>query len=96
MEGLFKSIKAIASLNSTVLITGESGTGKELIARAIHELSQRKSGPFVPVNCAGLDDELSYSLLFGHLKGAFTGAEQAKDGFIMGLLTIPAGAVFTL
>jgi len=72
-------VKRIAPMPSTVLIEGESGTGKELVARAIHKLSNR-SGTFVPINCGGMSAELLESELFGHTKGAFTGANQAREG----------------
>jgi DNA-binding NtrC family response regulator len=74
------SLTRIAAVNSTVLLQGESGTGKELVARALHTLSHRASGPFVPVNCASMSPELIESELFGHAKGAFTGAVKARDG----------------
>src|SRR5215467_7582805 len=74
------SAKMAATARSTVLLLGESGTGKELFARAIHNWSERKSGPFVAVNCVGLSKELFESELFGHEKGAFTGAHQLKKG----------------
>jgi two-component system, NtrC family, response regulator PilR len=80
MASLFEVVRAIAPATSTVLITGESGTGKELVARAIHALSSRAGGPFVSVNCGALPDTLLESELFGHMKGAFTDAHQAKKG----------------
>ena len=69
------------SANTSVLITGESGTGKELIARAIHFGSLRASGPFIPVNCSAIPHELADALVFGHVKGAFTGADQNREGY---------------
>jgi len=80
MEQLSQSLRRIAAVNSTVLLQGESGTGKELIARALHSLSSRAQGPFVPVNCASMSPELMESELFGHAKGAFSGASKARDG----------------
>jgi two-component system response regulator PilR (NtrC family) len=80
MASLFEMVRAIAPTSSTVLITGESGTGKELVARAIHALSSRCDKPFVSVNCGALPDSLLESELFGHMKGAFTDAHQAKKG----------------
>lgn len=80
MENVFKLVERVAQARSTVLITGESGTGKELVAKAIHEASQRSENPFVAVNCSNIPSELLESELFGHTKGAFTGAVAAKKG----------------
>jgi two-component system response regulator HydG len=80
MLELFDTLKRIAPHYSTVLVVGESGTGKELVARALHTLGPRASGPFVPVNCATLSDQILESELFGHETGAFTSADQAKPG----------------
>jgi two-component system response regulator HydG len=80
MQELFDALKRAAPHDSTVLILGESGTGKELIARALHTLGLRASGPFVAINCATLSDHLLESELFGHERGAFTSADQAKSG----------------
>ena len=77
---LWESVSRVAAVTSTVLLQGESGTGKELVARALHDLSARAQGPFVPVNCASMSPELIESELFGHAKGAFTGATKARDG----------------
>lgn len=80
MLDLSRALTRVASVNSTVLLQGESGTGKELAARALHKLSPRAHGPFVPVNCASLSPELMEIELFGHAKGAFTGATRAREG----------------
>ncbi len=80
MLELFDTVKRVALHQSTVLITGESGTGKELVARALHALGARSGGAFVAVNCATLSDQLLESELFGHEKGAFTGADREKEG----------------
>ncbi|MDP2264603.1 MAG: sigma-54 dependent transcriptional regulator [Hydrogenophaga sp.] len=80
MRRLREAITRVAPVNSTVLLQGESGTGKELVARELHAQSPRASGPFVPVNCAAVSPELIESELFGHAKGAFTGATRARDG----------------
>jgi two-component system response regulator PilR (NtrC family) len=82
MLALFQLIETIAPTSSTVLITGESGTGKELIARAIHVNSPRRERPFVAVNCGALSETLLDSELFGHMRGAFTGADSNKKGLI--------------
>jgi two-component system response regulator PilR (NtrC family) len=82
MLAVFQLIETIAPTNSTVLITGESGTGKELVARAIHVHSLRKDKPFVAVNCGALSETLLDSELFGHMRGAFTGADTNKKGLI--------------
>ena len=81
MESIFRLVDRVAPARSTVLITGESGTGKELVAKAIHESSQRADNPFVVVNCSNIPSELLESELFGHTRGAFTGAVTAKKGF---------------
>ncbi|MCA9212486.1 MAG: sigma-54-dependent Fis family transcriptional regulator [Planctomycetales bacterium] len=81
MRSLYEKIRLVADTRSTVLITGESGTGKELVARSIHHLSPRKEETFIPVNCAAIPDSLVESELFGHEKGAFTGATDRKLGF---------------
>jgi len=80
MQHVFKAVGRVTGTDLTVLLRGESGTGKELIARAVHENSRRKSRPFVPVNCAAIPRDLLESELFGHEKGAFTGAEAARRG----------------
>lgn len=80
MTRLMETVTQVAPSEATVLITGESGTGKEMIAGAIHFNSRRKEGPFVKINCAAITETLLESELFGHEKGAFTGAERRKEG----------------
>ncbi len=80
MIGVRQRMAKVASMATTVLVTGESGTGKEIVARGIHSASRRASGPFVPVNCGAIPSELLESELFGHEKGAFTGAVARKLG----------------
>ena len=80
MRGLYERIQRVAPTESTVLIVGETGTGKELVARAVHALSSRKAGPFLAVNCAALAEGLLESELFGHVRGAFTGATRDRAG----------------
>jgi DNA-binding NtrC family response regulator len=87
-----KLAEMVAPTESTVLITGESGTGKEILARHIHQLSERSAGPFVSVNCGALPENLLESELFGHVKGSFTGAHRDKDG----LLAVARGGTFFL
>ena len=82
MEELFSDIRKVASTDVTVLIRGESGTGKELVAKALHDLSKRNNKPLISVNCAAIPENLIESELFGHEKGAFTGASAARDGLI--------------
>ncbi len=80
MQSVFKSVAQVAPSRATVLLSGESGTGKELVAAAIHQRSQRASGPFVRLHCAALADTLLESELFGHERGAYTGAERRREG----------------
>ncbi len=80
MKGIFDKIAKTAPTNGRVLITGHNGTGKELVARAIHDNSKRNKGPFIKLNCAAIPSELIESELFGHEKGAFTGATQQRRG----------------
>ncbi len=80
MEKVFQILSMVADTDSTMMILGETGTGKELTARTLHEMSGRKEEPFVAVNCAALPETLLESILFGHVRGAFTGAVQDKQG----------------
>jgi len=80
MRAIFELIQTVAPQNSRVLITGESGTGKELVARAIHENSQRSDAPFITINCGAFPETLLESELFGYMKGAFTGATENRQG----------------
>ncbi|MDD4051064.1 MAG: sigma-54 dependent transcriptional regulator [candidate division Zixibacteria bacterium] len=91
MHQVFRAIEKAASTSATVLITGESGTGKELVARAIHYTSRRAAAPFVPVNCGGIPEGLLESELFGHVRGAFTGAIESRAGFFQ---TADGGTIF--
>ena len=80
MREIFETIRQISTSDYPVLVTGESGTGKELVASAIHQASRRSAGPFVPINCGALPDNILESELFGHVRGAFTGAIRDKKG----------------
>ena len=80
MQEVYRVTRKVAPTSATVLLTGETGTGKELIARALHELSNRASGPFIRVNCGALSESLLESELFGHIKGAFTSAHETRTG----------------
>ncbi len=91
MQQVLHDIAKSASTSATVLISGESGTGKELVARAIHYNSSQASGPFAPVNCGAIPEGLLESELFGHVKGAFTGASESRAGFFQ---TADGGTVF--
>ena len=81
MRRVFAMLEQAAPTKATILIGGETGTGKEVASRAIHDLSQRRAGPFLAMNCAALPDTLIESELFGHEKGAFTGAAERRAGY---------------
>ncbi len=83
IEDIRATIARVAPLPSSVLLTGQSGTGKEVAARMIHELSDRAAKPFVPVNCAAMPSDMVESELFGHVKGAFTGAQNGREGLFL-------------
>src|SRR5262245_57940609 len=80
MQRVLAMVQKVAASNAAILITGESGSGKEIIARAIHHFSTRQSRSWVDVNCAAIPDHLLESELFGHEKGAFSGADSSKQG----------------
>jgi transcriptional regulator with PAS, ATPase and Fis domain len=82
MQEVFDTVRMVSKTHSNVLIIGESGTGKELVARAIHYDSDRAGGPFVTVDCAAIPSEIMESELFGHERGAFTGAHEKKSGLL--------------
>ncbi len=91
MRAVFDTIKQVSPTPASVLISGESGTGKELVARAIHYSGPRAAGPFVPINCGAIPENLMESELFGYVKGAFTGAETSRAGFFQ---TADKGTIF--
>jgi two-component system response regulator AtoC len=83
MKAVDRLVAKVAPIDSTVLITGESGTGKGVVARTVHQLSQRAAMPFIPVNCGAIPENLLESEFFGHTKGAFTGADKARKGLFL-------------
>jgi len=91
IQKVFRTISKVKATTATVLIKGESGTGKELVARALHYGGQSSAAPFVPVNCGGIPDSLLESELFGHVRGAFTGASETRAGFFQ---TADGGTIF--
>src|SRR6202049_127740 len=97
---VLKRATQVAATETTVLLSGDSGTGKEVVARFVHQASPRKAGPFIAINCAALPEQLLESELFGHERGAFTGAQQAKPGQIElaagGVLFLDAGGGMSL
>src|SRR5438045_4382013 len=80
MQEVFRKVQKVARTDITVLVAGETGTGKELIAREIHVRSPRAKGPFIAINCGAIPENLLESELFGHVRGAFTGATQTRPG----------------
>jgi two-component system nitrogen regulation response regulator GlnG len=82
IQEMFQQIQHVASSNFTVIIEGETGTGKEIVARAIHQQSSRSGGPFIAIDCGAIPDTLIESELFGHEKGAFTGADRRREGYV--------------
>ena len=80
MKEIFSIVEKVSNSNTTIIINGETGTGKGLIARAIHESSDRSNNPFIQINCGAISEGLLESELFGHVKGAFTGAIANKPG----------------
>src|SRR5438045_9236445 len=80
MQDVYRMVRLAAPKSANVLLIGETGTGKEIIAKAVHKLSRRSDGPFIRVNCGALHENLLESELFGHIKGAFTGAVENKTG----------------
>ena len=83
MQHVLRQVAQVATTDSTVCLSGESGTGKELIARAIHVASRRSNGPFIPINCGAIPENLLENELFGHTKGAYTGADRAQTGLLL-------------
>ncbi|MCA8971868.1 MAG: sigma-54 factor interaction domain-containing protein, partial [Planctomycetes bacterium] len=82
-RSMIENARLFAPTDYTILIRGETGAGKEVMARSIHEVSRRASGPFVPVNCAAIPAQLMESELFGHVKGSFTGADVDRQGYFV-------------